>query len=120
MPIELGEKREDTYDEKIGLGHPTDAGETIYPKFCYRGPKDLDLPDCGTMVICYQKTTEKYKANEEGEHYYYECEITVKRILAAEEEKDIRPSKRDMSADDALDALAKAKSEDNENEGDEY
>lgn len=116
MPIDLGEARKDTYDiedpvDPVGLGN----GETVYPKFCYRGPKDLDLPEHGKMVIEYRKTTERYRADpESGDHIYYECEITVKQILSAEAEKDIRPSQRDTSAEDALDALAREHSDDDD------
>ncbi len=117
MPVDLGESRKDTFEHDGPMTSPEGSDETVYPKFCYRGPKDLDLPECGTMVISYQKTTEKYKADEEtGDHYYYECEITVKKILGAKEEMDMRPSKRDMSAEDALDAMAKEKMEEHEEE----
>ena len=123
MPVDLGETRSDTYGDK----NPVDVtgrstGETVYPKFCYRGPKDLDFPECGTMVISFQKVREEYLADEDGEHYHYECEILVKQVLAVKEEKDIRPSKRDMSTENALDALAEAKGngDKDDDEGDDY
>lgn len=112
LPIDLGEEREDTFEPSGPMSVSDSKDEIVYPKFCYRGPKDLDLPESGTMVIQFRKTQEEYHADEEtGEHTFYECEITVKKILAAKEEPDIRPSKRDTSTEDALDELARENSD---------
>jgi len=96
---------------------PMDEDRTIYPCFHYSGDESLDLPRRGKMLIEFSVREETTRTDEDGDTRYM-CDIQVEKILSVEGEKDIRPSKRDMSAEDALDAIAKAlnteKSDDND------
>lgn len=82
--------------------------EGVYPTAHYEGPEELDLPPHGTMVVHYRVLREeeiKLPQKPEGHDHWYRCDIQLRRIISAEAEKDIRPSKRDTSAEDNLDSL---------------
>lgn len=95
-------------------GLKDDADKPRFPSFTYSGPKELDLPEEGTMEIRFRKKRETSSTREDGKHWY-ECTIEVKCICdvesEAEEAEEEAPTRRDRSAEEALDALAQALSE---------
>jgi len=101
-PIDLGQKNEFL----DGPGPVESYKETYYPEFTYTGEEELDLPEEGTMTIKY--CVKREVSEHRGEKERYTCTIGVKEILSVKAEKDERPSKRDMSAEDALDTIAKS------------
>jgi hypothetical protein len=97
-------------DEKYGsLGSPVEVrppeNRTVYPQFHYSGPKELELPDEGCMTIHFKKTSETSATRQDGKHWY-ECSIEVRQICDVEDNEPDAPSRRDTSAEDALDMLA--------------
>lgn len=88
-----------------------------YPVAHFSGPEELDLPDSGTMLVEY-KVVREVSSETEGRHWY-ECDIQLRRIVSAEAEKDISPSKRINDAGDSLDKLAEEYSKGKEKEGDD-
>ncbi len=81
-----------------------------YPTFHYEGPEELDLPDHGAMLVHYKVKREVETKNPPDRHWY-SCDVEIRKILGAEAEKDMRPSKRDTSAEDNLDRLMKEREE---------
>ncbi len=78
-----------------------------FPEFTFEHSEDV-VPDHGTMVIEYETSRKSDDRNRDPDRRY-SCTICVKKIVSAEGEKDLRPSQRDTSTEDALDALAKEK-----------
>lgn len=101
--IDLG--RESEYGPGGPISVNSSRDKVFYPEFHYAGPNELDLPKEGTMTIKFCVTREVEETR--GDKDWYQCDIQVEKILSVKGEKDIRPSKRDMSAEDALDALAR-------------
>lgn len=89
-----------------------------YPTIHFEGPEELGLPEHGTMLVHYKvlKETE----TKSGDREWYSCDIAIKRIISAEAEKDMRPSKRDTSAEDNLDRLMREHESDEEKGDDGY
>lgn len=83
---------------------PESEGER-YPSFHFEGPEELHIPAHGTMVVhyCLKKVVQTTVAGGE----WYECDIQVKRIISAEEEKDDSPTKKNDETENALDKLAR-------------
>lgn len=108
--IDLGVSPKEQYGD---MGNPMPSAKEempgkVFPRFHYSGPVELELPDDGTMEIEFCKKTETSRVRDDGSHWY-ECDIEVKKILEVEgeDEDEVRPpSRRDTSAEDALDALA--------------
>jgi hypothetical protein len=87
-----------------------DRDRVYYPEFTYSGDKELELPEEGEMVIKFRTVRE----TEDVREGRYTCTVEVLSIEKVKGEKDNRPSKRDTSAEDALDTLAKAFGKDKE------
>ena len=121
--IDLGVNRKEAYGEPaMAMSQGPPSGDKVYPSFTYSGPEELDLPDEGEMTVCFHKVSETRSVRADGKHWY-DCQIEVKCLCEVEggdedededeDEKDeiTPPTRRDTSAEDALDALAKAVSE---------
>lgn len=74
----------------------------------FKSGDDTELPKDGTITFKYHLSNKS-----EGDK---RCSYTLdlKELVSVTGEKDIRPSKRDTSAEDALDKLAKEKSDEND------
>ena len=85
--------------------------EPYYPQLHITGKKELHLPKEGTMVIRYRKVGSSEHGS--GENMRYTCDIAVHEIVSAKADEEVEaPSKRDKSAEESLDALAKEKAKD--------
>lgn len=101
--IDLG-----TTHSKLMEAMPMQDSGTTYPRFHYSGPKELDLPDEGEMTIKFRKVSETESKREDGSEWY-ECSIEVRCICDCGESEEMEaPTKRDTSAEEALDTLARA------------
>ncbi len=98
-PIDLKQKSE--------FGSPiTSPGMDVadsYPEFRVSGEDELGIPDEGTMTIKYRITREVSEKRGEKEHY--SCTVEVQSIEKVSGQRNA-PSKRDHSAEEALDILA--------------
>lgn len=79
----------------------------------FKSGEDTELPKDGTITFKYHLSNKS-----EGDK---RCSYTLdlKELVSVTGEKDNRPSKRDTSAEDALDKLAKEKSDKN-SDGEDY
>lgn len=84
-----------------------------YPDIRLESEDNLNLPDSGTLVIQYKKTHEQV-SNKGKDNEIYSCTLEVHKLLEVKGNSPKAPSTRDMGAEDALDKLAKEKSEQNE------
>ena len=91
-----------------------------FPTIHFEGPEELDLPSCGTMLVEFEVKREVETRQPESGKHWYQCDIAIKKIISAEAEKDISPSRRDRSAEDNLDRLMKEHEAEEAAEGDEY
>ncbi len=107
--IDLGVSPKEQYgDMPMQVSQSDKMPDRIFPRFHYSGPVELELPDEGTMEVEFCKKSETSRVREDGTHWY-ECDIEVKKILEVEGEDEDEvnpPTRRDTSAEDALDALA--------------
>jgi hypothetical protein len=119
--IDLGVSNKDRYGglgSPMAVSGPSDSEKKLhYPTFTYEGPEELDLPEEGILEIRFKKRRETSKVREDGKHWY-ECEIEVRCICEVESEEEEAPTRRDTSAEDALDALAEALGKSRESDGD--
>jgi hypothetical protein len=84
------------------------SNEKRYPSFHYSGPKELDLPEEGSMKICFCKTSETSRTLPSGKHWY-ECTIEVKCFGGVEADEDDEGDETPgTDAEKALDTLARA------------
>jgi len=105
LNIELGDK---------SSGVAMTQGPSGYlPEFTFSEDKPCDIPDEGTLTIEYRLIRHSTDTKDE-DRPLYTYTVEVKKLLTAVAEYDDAPSKRDRSADDALDALAKEKIEERE------
>lgn len=103
--IDLGATRQEK-EAAVGIpSGPEDKPVVIYPKFHYEGAKELGLPECGDMTICYKKVDEVSRVTN-GEHFYT-CTIEVHSIKKVKAE-DKAPTSSGSEAGDALDRLAES------------
>lgn len=86
-----------------------------YPEVYLRGDKELNLPEEGTITFRYAVIEEKH--SERKYEASYSCTLCLKELVSVEPAKDMRPAKADKSTENALDALAKLK--DDEDDTDE-
>lgn len=98
LNIELGDDYNDM-QATVASG-PT----THYPSFTYSDDEELGIPTKGKMLIEFEETR-KEKSTYNGKTRYT-CTISVKKILGAEASKS--EDKKDIRADDALDAIKEA------------
>jgi hypothetical protein len=112
--INLGVSMKEEYGccgMQVAQPPPMEAPDELrFPSFTYSGPEKLGLPDEGTMTVCFKKTSETSSIRQGGKKWY-ECRVEVKCICEVEgkeEDEVTSPTSRDTSAEDALDALAKA------------
>lgn len=110
--------------EKPGLSMPIGPNEkeqeVYYPEFNFREDSKPEFPEEGVMEIRYRKVRSSYDKKSKKP---YSCTIEVMEIIEAEgDEEDEAPTKKDTSAEDALDALAreKMKGKKNEEDGEGY
>jgi hypothetical protein len=117
-PIDLGQEY-----GKLGIPMSMDstADEKHYPSFHYEGDEELGLPETGTMTIKFCVRREVSGKRESGKHYY-ECDISVEKILSVKGQKsEEAPARSGSDAADALDKLAEALgAKDSDDDGDEY
>lgn len=74
-----------------------------YPTLYIETKSPLKLPEEGTITLRYKKVG----YSERNDHYT--CEIEAHEVISAVGKSDVEPpSKRDTSADEALDTLAAA------------
>jgi hypothetical protein len=110
LNLDLGQTHEERYGS--GLSMP-DKDEEHYPSFTYSGEDELELPECGKMVIEFEEGGSS-KAKRDGEDYYT-CTIKVRKILGVEAEKK---DNKEAKAGEALDAIKEAlESADEDDEG---
>jgi hypothetical protein len=57
------------------------------------------------MLVHYKVKREVETKNPPDRHWY-SCDVEIRKILGAEAEKDMRPSKRNDATERALDKLA--------------
>lgn len=101
LNIELGEK----ISEPSTATMSSSKDKMYYPELHLTSDEELDIPETGTMVIQYKKVG---YSSRNGKHT---CDLEVHKVISADETKGpSAPSKRDKSAEEALDALAKEKS----------
>ena len=106
--IDLGVDRSKQFEGLSKPVGPPPSKRTDYPRFHYSGPQELDLPDEGEMTIKFRKVSETESKREDGSEWY-ECSIEVQCICECDGKDEVEPpSKRDTSAEDALDTLARA------------
>lgn len=82
--------------------------EVRYPTFHYSGPKELDLPDHGMMMVCFRKISETSSRRPDGSHWY-ECSVELHHlsdIKGKDDEEEGSPNSRHNEAEDALDRIA--------------
>lgn len=84
-----------------------------FPTIHFEGPEELGLPPEGMMLVKYRVKREVETTHPPDRHWY-SCDIEVQRLMGAEADKDLRPSKRDTSAEDALDKLMQSHEDDEE------
>lgn len=95
---------------------PMDPGqdaEPSYPVIHYSGTEEIKIPAHGNMLVHYCVTRVVQTTTKAGERY--ECDIQIKKVVSAEEEKDESPTKKNSDTEDALDKLARERMD----EGDE-
>lgn len=78
--------------------------EPYYPSITFQEDEPLDLPKEGVMVVKYKKV----RSTEEKDGSYT-CTVEIQEIVSVESKKSEAPSKRDKSAEEALDAHMAAK-----------
>lgn len=100
LNLELGEKMSDP----VSVTSDSPKGRMYYPELHVTKDEPIDLPKEGTMVIHYKKVA---SSEREGK---YSCTFEVHKIVSATSDEPDAPSKRDKSAEDALDDLAEQKS----------
>lgn len=99
LNIKLGEKHPE-YPSPC-CGSDSDNKDRVwYPEVRISHDEPLSIPKEGTMTIRYKKI-ESSERNEK-----YSCTFEVHEIISAQGEADESPSKRDRSAEEALDVLA--------------
>ncbi len=110
----LGMSQKDGYGGNGGLMmiSPQEKGDSkeTFPSFHYSGPEELDLPDEGSMEICFCKTSETSRVLPNGKHWY-ECTIEVKCFGDVEEDEGDEGDEEEgpgTDAEKALDTLARA------------
>jgi hypothetical protein len=81
--------------------------QLYYPSFYVNGDRKLDVPDEGVMTIKYKKVSSAQSEDKRGKHY--SCCIEVREVVDVESDEVEAPSKRDRSAEDALDSLMSEK-----------
>lgn len=97
-----------------GIGIVSEGpSEDRYPEVHLETKEGLGLPKSGTITFRYDTESETSRKGS------YSCTLSLRSVVSADGEKDARPSKRDTSAEDALDALAKEKSKAKEEPADE-
>jgi hypothetical protein len=90
-----------------GQCEPSDCPPNkYYPSFHYDGPKELDLPEEGTMTVKFKRTG-RSESERDGK-VNYSCSIDVLSIESVEGEEDDAPSKSYDDASSALDKIAEA------------
>jgi hypothetical protein len=112
---DLGVSSKEEFGGNLGMGSMTSASEGSdgkhYPSFHYSGPEELDLPDEGSMEICFCKTSETSRVLPNGKHWY-ECTIEVKCFGDVEEDDEDDDEGDDegpgTDAEKALDTIARA------------
>jgi hypothetical protein len=105
--IDLGVKPEEMYGGLPPAGPAQMGNEKRYPSFRYEGPKDLDLPDEGTMEIKFRKVSETERKSTGGDRY--ECCVEVLCICEVEgEDEEKGEDAAPKSAEEALDKIAEA------------
>ena len=98
----------------------TEAPEPYYPSVQIVVPEekgDIDMPEEGTVTFSYKLKRETTVKREGKTVCEYDLDLT--ELNGYKGKADERPSKRDMSAEDALDKLAKEKMEKHEAEEDD-
>jgi hypothetical protein len=95
--------------ESLGVISQKGSDEKHYPSFQYSGPEELDLPDEGSMEICFRKISETSRTRPDGKHWY-ECTIEVKcfgDVEGEEDEGDEDDETPGTDAEKALDTIAR-------------
>jgi hypothetical protein len=108
---DLGEQAESPTSVETQTG----GTRIFYPSVHLSGDEELDLPEEGTITFKFKIRREASSKGENGK-LRYECDLDLTKLVAAEGEKDARPSKRDTSAEDSLDKLMKGRSDDSGDE----
>lgn len=90
----------------------SDSHQTIFPKFHYEGPEELDLPEDGVMTIRYKQSRE-VSEHPVGKPHWYECDVTVLEIVSVNGKKVSAPARSGSESAEALDKLM-AEREENE------
>src|SRR6266568_4576416 len=91
-------------NEGHGLSIPT-ADAVRYPILHYSGPKDLDLPQDGTMTVKYHLKRETSEVDRETGKHHYDCDLEILSIEKLKSEEAVAPAKSGSEAADALDKL---------------
>ncbi|SRR6266567_4212966 len=105
--------------EGYGLSVPTPSDEPRYPILHYSGPKDLDLPQDGTITVKYHLKRETSEVDRKTGKHHYDCDIEILSIEKLKSEEAVAPAKSGSEAADALDKLMAEHSGD-EDEKSEY
>lgn len=92
--------------------------EKMYPTFHVVSDEKIDFPHAGEMTITFKKLSSETREGENGNRY--ECTIEVRKIVEMYPEKDTRPSKRDRTAEESLDALATKRMKEKEDRVNDY
>lgn len=113
MNIDLG------YNFKEMITSPSEVrDEKMYPSFHVESDEKIDFPHSGEMTIKFKKISSEMREGKNGDRY--SCTIEVRKIVEMYPEKDTRPSKRDKSAEESLDALATKRMREKEDEDNDY
>lgn len=92
--------------------------EKMYPSFHVESDEKIDFPHEGEMTIKFKKTSSEMREGKNGDRY--SCTIEVRKIVEMYPAKDNRPSKRDKSAEESLDALAANRMKEKEDKVNDY
>jgi hypothetical protein len=108
---DLGVSPKEEFGNGMSIASPVSMkgdDEKRYPSFHYSGPEELDLPEEGSMTICFCKTSETSRTLPSGKHWY-ECIIEVKCFGDVEADEDDGDDEGPgTDAEKALDTLARA------------
>lgn len=93
-----------------GQGEPccvssTDANRKYYPNFHYEGEKDIELPESGTMVVKFKRTSREESDRNGKTRYSYSVDVVgIDSINGDDADLPDNPKSKD-EASSALDKI---------------
>lgn len=116
---DLGQSTKEYFGEGVAITSSPDSDKVHYPTFNYAGSEELGIPKSGTMTVKYKEVSSTH-SDRDGKKRY-ECTVEIQEIISVNGGDVKAPTKSGSEAGDALDKLAKEKSDAKGNaEEDEY